>query len=155
MNEEKIEAKLEECAKEREEYLNGWKRAKADFLNYKNEESERIARIVEYREDEIISEIIMIANSFSAAAKGIPKEQIEENDTIKGLFRIKDNFDGLIKKMGLEEISSLGLQFDPNFHEAVELVEVEGESGTIIDELSRGYRRNGRVIRPAKVRVIK
>jgi len=155
MNEEKTESEIEECKKEREEYLNGWKRAKADFLNYKNEESERIARIVEYREEEIISEIIMIADSFSAAAKGIPKEQIEENDTIKGLFRIKDNFDGLIKKMGLEEISSLGLQFDPNFHEAVELVEVEGESGTIIDELSRGYRRNGRVIRPAKVRVIK
>ncbi len=155
MNEEKIESEIEECKKEREEYLNGWKRAKADFVNYKNEELERIARIVEYREDEIISEIIMIADSFSVAAKGIPKEQIEENDTIKGLFRIKDNLDGLIKKMGLEEISSLGLQFDPNFHEAVELVEVEGENGTIIEELSKGYKRNGRVIRPAKVRVIK
>lgn len=158
MNEEKIddiETKLEECAKERDEYLNGWKRAKADFINYKSEESDRIARAVEYREEEIISEIIMIADSFSDAERGIPKDQIEENDAIKGLLRIKDNLYGLIKKMGLEEIGSSGLQFDPNFHEAVELVEADGESGTIIEEVSKGYKRDGRVIRPVRVKVIK
>lgn len=152
---EDIETELEKCIKEKEEYLNGWKRAKADFINYKKEELDRIARAIEYREEEIILEIIVVVDSFSDAKKEIPKDQIEGNEIIKGFLRIKDNLDSLIKKMGLEEIDSLGLQFDPNFHEAVELVEGEGESGTITEEISRGYKRNGRVIKPTKVRVIK
>ncbi len=150
-----VEIKLDECMREREEYLDGWKRAKADLINYKNEEVERMARAVEYRENEIISEIIGIADSFSDAERGIPEERIERDEIIKGLLRIKENLDGTIKKMGLDDVESVGKEFDPNFHEAVELVEAEGESGTVVEEVSKGYMRNGRVIRPAKVKVIK
>ncbi len=157
MNDEtkEVKVKLDECMREREEYLDGWKRAKADLINYKNEEAERMARVIEYRENEIISEIIGIADSFRDAEKGIPEERIEGDEIVKGLLRIRDNLDGTVKKMGLEEIDSVGKEFDPNFHEAVELVEAEGESGTIVEEVSKGYMRNGRVIRPAKVKVIK
>ena len=150
-----IEVKLDECMREREEYLDGWKRAKADLINYKNEETERMARVVEYRENEIASEIIGISDSFRDAEKGIPEERIEGDEVIKGLLRIKGNLDGTIRKMGLEEIASVGKEFDPNFHEAVELVDAEGESGTVVEEVSKGYMRTGRVIRPAKVKVIK
>ncbi len=152
---EELKSKLDECVKEKEEYLNGWKRSRADFVNYKNEEAERIVRSVEYREEEIMSEIIMIADNFEDAKKEIPEDRIKKDEFITGFLRIKDRINDLIKKMGLEEIESLGKEFDPNFHEAVELIEASGESGTIIEETLKGYKRNDRVVRPSKVKVIK
>ncbi len=152
---EELKSKLEECVKEKEEYLSGWKRSRADFVNYKNEEAERIIRAVEYREEEILSEIIMIADNFADAEKEVPEDRIKNDEFITGFLRIKDRLNDLIKKMGLEEIESLGKEFDPNFHEAVELTEAPGESGMVIEEISKGYKRNGRVVRPSKVKVIK
>jgi len=56
----------------------------------------------------------------------------------------------------LEEIKSIGENFNPEFHEAVDNVEKEkGESGKIVEEIRKGYRLKGRVLRPAKVKVIK
>jgi molecular chaperone GrpE len=63
----RLEKELAECKKEKDEYLNGWKRAKADYANYKKEESERISRIIDYREDEIILNFISIVDSFDNA----------------------------------------------------------------------------------------
>jgi len=157
MNDEKSESevKLDECIRERDEYLDGWKRAKADLINYKKEEAERMVRVIEYRENEIISEILEIAHNFKDAEKGIPEERIKDDETIKGFLRIKENLDGMIKKMGLEEIESVGKEFNPNLHEAVELVESEGQSGTVVEEISKGYTRNGQIVKVAKVKVKK
>ena len=151
----RLEKELAECKKEKDEYLNGWKRAKADYANYKKEESERISRIINYREDEIILDFISIVDSFDNAEKEISKDDIEKNDLVKGFLRIKDNLINLIKKMGVEKMESLGKPFDPNFHEAVELTESNGESGIVTEEISKGYLRDGRVIRATKVKVIK
>ncbi len=156
-NEKKLEdtpKEIEECIKEREEYLEGWKRAKADLINYKKDNTERMERAIQYREEVMISEIIDIIDDFRAAEREIPAEE-KENDLIKGFLMIKIRLDDFIKKMEVEEIDSVGNHFDPNFHEAVEMIEGPEESGTVSEEISKGYKRKNRVIRPAKVRVIK
>jgi len=56
----------------------------------------------------------------------------------------------------VERIDPEGKQFDPNFHEAVEQIEVKSkESGIIIEVLEKGYMLDGKVIRPAKVKIVK
>lgn len=150
----RLEEDLKKCIEEKEEYLNGWKRAKADYANYKREEIERMSKIIEYKEEEMVLEILPVIDSFADAEKSMTEED-QANETIKGFIRIKNNLDNLIKKIGIEKIESLGQLFDPNFHEAVELVEAEGESGIVAEEILKGYMRNGRVIRPTKVKVIK
>ena len=52
-------------------------------------------------------------------------------------------------------MKTVGEKFSPEFHEAVEVVESEKESGIILEELRRGYILNGKVIRAAKVKVAK
>ena len=152
--EEDIKKKLEECIKEKEEYLDGWRRAKADFINYKQESIERIEKVAEYREEIIISEILKIVDDFKVAKKEIPEDYKNDN-LINGFLQISNQLDSLLKKFEVKEIDSVGKQFDPNFHEAVELIEGIKEKGSVLEEISKGYIRKGRVLRPAKVKVIK
>ena len=147
-----MEKKIEECQKQRNEYLAGWQRSRADFLNYKKEEMARIGEFLKYVNEEAILKILPILDNFEKAEKEIPADK--KDDYLKGLLQIKIQLQDFLKNQGVEEIKSLGEKFDPNFHEAV--AEAEGkESGIIIEEVQKGYLLNGRVLKPAKVKIIK
>jgi len=151
---ESLRQKLQECEKTRDEYLAGWQRARADFLNYKKEEAERIKQSLEYARKEFILRILPVLDSFDLAEKEIPKDL--RNNAVEGLLKIKKQFQEFLKSQGVEEIKTKGRRFDPHFHEAVEQVEAKGEeSGLIIEEVKKGYILKGEVIRPAKVKVSK
>ncbi|MDP2967008.1 MAG: nucleotide exchange factor GrpE [bacterium] len=155
LNIEELKKKLEECQKLKEEYLAGWQRARADFLNYKKEEIERIEEILKYGGEEFILKILPILDNFDLAEKKLP-EDLKNNDSIKGLLQIKTQILDFLRIQGVEEIKTIGEKFDPNFHEAVEQVELKDkDSGIIVEEVQKGYKINGRLLRPAKVKVVK
>ena len=65
---------------------------------------------------------------------------------------IKKQLEDSLKSLGLEEIETIGKQFDPKMHEAVE--EVEGaEPGVIVEEVQKGYSFQDKIIRVAKVKI--
>lgn len=144
--------KLVECEKKKEEYLNGWKRSKADFENYKKDELKRVSSLIEYSQRVLLLELLNIVDDFEVAENQIPEE--EKNEYIKGLLQIKSRLDEFLSKFGVEVISAVGKDFDPNFHEAVEMVDGE-KSGVVVEEVSKGYIKSGKLIRPTKVKVIK
>ena len=147
------EKTIEELKKQAEEYLNGWKRERADFLNYKQEEMERIAGLMKYASEEMTLRILPVMDNCLTAEKNIPKE-LKEDEHVKGLLQIHQQMRALLKSRGIEEIEVLGKTFDPNFHEVVK--EVEGpDSQVIVEEVQRGYLMHGKVIRPAKVIITK
>jgi molecular chaperone GrpE len=83
-------------------------------------------------------------------------EELKDHKWTKGVMNIKSQIVEFLKSQGVEEIKAIGEKFDPNFHEAVEEVAVEGkESGIIIEEAQKGYKMGGRVIRPARVKIAK
>jgi molecular chaperone GrpE len=85
----------------------------------------------------------------------ISKEK-KELPEIKGVLQIKKQILDFFKKYGVEEVKSVGEKFDPAFHEVVEEVDTDRfETGTIVEEIQKGYKINGRVLRPAKVKVAK
>jgi molecular chaperone GrpE len=146
---------LQECLKQRDEYLAGWQRARADFLNYKKEEAEHVSDLLKYSSENFISGLLPVLDSFSMAEK-ILSDEAKKDGNIQGMLQIKNQLLDFLKKQDMEEIRSLGEKFDPNFHEVVEEVEISSEeSGTVIEELQKGYTFQGRVIRPARVRVAK
>ena len=153
----KDEPELEELKNKSEEYLNGWKRERADFLNYKKEEAERISSLVKYANEDIIYKLIPILDNFNLAAKHAPKD----SDISQGFLMIKKQLEDLLSKEGIETIEVLGKPFDPNFHEVIEEVSPsealakEGKPGTVIEEVQKGYTLNGKLIRPAKVKITK
>jgi len=151
--EKEIKKKIEECEKQKNEYLAGWQRAKADFLNYKKDEIERLKKILEYANEDLILEILPILDNFEKAEKEISKDK-ENNNYLNGFLQIKLQLKSILKNKGVEELLSIGQKFDPNIHDAVETIDGK-ESGEIVEEIQKGYKLNGKVIRPSKVKVIK
>ena len=151
----KLREKLDECQKLKDEYLAGWQRARADFLNYQKEELERIGELIKYADTGLILKILPILDNFELAEKKLP-ENLKADVNVKGILQIKNQILDFLKNQGVEEIKSVGERFDPNFHEVIESVEVKDkESGVVIEEIQKGYKIHGRLLRPAKVRVTK
>lgn len=146
--------KLAECQKERDDYLNGWKRAKADLINYKKDEAKRFEAIVKFSNEALIKELLNVLDSFDLALVALGVE--EDKKTQKGLYLIRQQLEDILRQNGLERIIiSVGQSFDPALQEAVAIIESDKPSGTIIEEVERGYLLNGKLIRPARVKVAK
>ena len=146
MNNEEIEKQLEECEKKKQEYFSGWQREKADFINYKNKESERMANLIEIIKEDIFSKILPIIDNFTLAEKAINKK----DKNTEGLLLIKKQLEDILKNEGVEEIPCD--KFNPCIHEAIE--EIDGNEEKL-EEIQKGYKYNNRIMRPAKVRVYK
>lgn len=147
----RIKEKLKSCQKEKEEYLKGWQKERADFINYRNEEDKRKKDFSLFIRGKIILEFLEVLDSLERAEKEIPKN-LKSNDWVKGIISIQDQLKNILKKQGVEEIKDKDNKvFNPEFHEAVEID--NGEDGKILKVLQKGYFFDGKVIRPAKVRV--
>src|SRR5580704_16433332 len=120
-----------ELERQRDEYLDALQRLQADFENYRK----RVAR------SSVDAADLAAAHFLSA-----PSEEAEALDQARGLL-----LDALAKQ-GLERIDAVGVDFDPQVHDAV--AHVEGEDGPVVDQVLRaGYRWKGSVLRPAMVKV--
>ena len=145
---------LSKCRKEYDEYLDGWKRVKADLINYKKDEAKRFEAIVKFSNEALIKELINVLDSFDLALVALEVE--EDKKTQKGLYLIRQQLEDILRQNGLERIIvSVGQSFDPALQEAVATIELDKPSGTIIEEVERGYLLNGKLIRPARVKVSK
>lgn len=143
---------LSKCLKEKEEYLDGWKRARAEVINYKKDESKRFEMVVKFSQENLMKEIIGVLSSFNLALEAMEKIGTAE----KGIYLIKSQLEDVLKQNGLDEvIVSIGQQFNPSFHEVMASVESDKESGIIIEEVEKGYMLNGKLIKPARVKVAK
>jgi len=152
---ERLKKKLEEAEKLKQEYLAGWQRARADLINYKKEELERVGDFIKRANENLIFDFLPILDNFDNAEKTISAEK-KEMPEIKGFLQIKKQILEFLKKYGVEEIKSVGEKFDPVFHEVVEEIDTDKfETGTIVEEIQKGYKINGRVLRPARVKVAK
>ena len=152
---EELKKKLEECRKLKDEYLTGWQRERADFLNYKKGELERVGEILKYADVGLVLKVLPILDNFELIEKKIP-ENLKVDENVKGLLQIKNQILDFLKNQGVEEIKSVGERFDPNFQEVVEEIETsDKQQGTIIEEIQKGYTINGRLLRPAKVKIAK
>ncbi len=146
---------LEEVKKQAEQYLDGWKRAKADLINYKKEESQHLADIANYTRHGYIYSLLPMLDNLNLTVSQMPPELLEDAN-VKGLLMVKTQLEDFLKANGVEAIKSVGEKFDPNLHEVIQAVETEGqESGTVVEEVRTGYKIDGNLLRPAKVKVAK
>ncbi len=136
-----------------EENMNGWKRALADYENYKKRSEEDKKELVQYASENLILEILPILDNFQSAYKSLPKD-LENNNWAIGIRYIKDQFENVLKNNGVEELKTVGEKFNPEIHEAIEKVESEdGEKDIIVEEVVKGYKMGEKVIRAAKVKI--
>ncbi|MDO8490146.1 MAG: nucleotide exchange factor GrpE [bacterium] len=151
-----IQKELEECRKQSEEYLNGWKRAKADYVNFKNDQEKRSRELAQFASMSTLLGYIPIVDNFRMAFEHLPKE-LESSEWVKGVQHIFTQMKEMLKTMGVEEFSAtIGSTFDPAEHQAVGQEQRDDiEDDAISQEVGFGYRLHGKVIVPAKVIVNK
>jgi len=138
------------------EYLNGWKRAQADYQNLVKEVAKDKMAFVKYANQALIMELLPIMDNFKAAFNLIPDAEMK-SAWVVGFSHIKKQMADFLAGNGVEEIKTVGEKLDVAVHEAVEYDEKSdpstssGEEGEIIAERKSGYKLNGRVIQAAKV----
>ena len=144
---------VKEAQAKAKEYLEGWKRAKADHINYRKKTENQKEELVKYCNEDLILKILPVIDAFDLALEHVPKKH-KTDDWVVGIVAIEDMLLKVLKENDVEEVETEGQKFDPEFHEAVEHVkDKDFKTGEIVEELARGFKLNGRVIRAAKVKV--
>lgn len=143
-----LEAKLAEAEKARDEYLAGWQRTKADFINYKKEEMKHLEDVARYGSEDLIKDLIGVMDNFDLGLRTMEKNGPVE----RGIYLIRSQIDDILKKRGLVKVEiKPGDEFDPMIAEAMTEVPSERPPGTIVEEVEPGYRLGEKVLRPARV----
>lgn len=133
--------------------LDGWKRAKADYLNLKKQSEKDQREIAQYAQAAAVMEFLPVYDNLKRSLQHMPTE-LKGSEWAKGNQHIQSQFEEIFKRLGLEPIPTVGQAFDPNLHAAVSKVkEADVPSGQIVEELKSGFRMGDRVVVPAQVTV--
>lgn len=130
-------------------------KSKAEFINYRKRLDEEHSRFIKYCNEDLIKELLPTLDNFERA---INMDDTNLNDEVSkflsGFKMIYCNFVNVLKNSGVVEIDGNNKPFDATYHEAIMTEKREGvEPGMVLDVLQKGYILNGKVIRPAMVRV--
>ncbi|MGB9868094.1 MAG: nucleotide exchange factor GrpE [Bacillota bacterium] len=142
-----------ECVRQKaEEHWELFLRARADFDNYRKRIEAEADRRVAQAQAEIILKLLEVRDNLDRAL-GLP-EDASVAALKKGVEMVAKQFDMVLEGVGLAPVQSVGCQFDPAVHEAVEVVADSGHrEGTVIEEVRRGYTFKGQLLRAARVKV--
>lgn len=143
-----LSKQLQEEKDRSEKYLAGWKRAEADFNNYKKRSEQEKSEIGHSTTCNVLCNILPVLDDFERALTSLPSNSAETN-WAEGVKLIYKKLRSILESMGVEEVCAAGQPFDPSLHEAV--AHMEGEEGAVINEVQKGYKIKDRLLRPAKV----
>src|SRR3989344_338832 len=101
---QQLNTELEECKKQAEEYLSNWKRERADFVNYKKDESKRMGEFLKFSTEGIITELIDVIDGIGVARSNLPDSK-ELKEWTAGFDNSLDKLDKFLKKFGVEKIN--------------------------------------------------
>jgi molecular chaperone GrpE len=146
----KLRAELKKAQEEKQEYLTGWQKAKADFINSRKRDEEAQKEFARYANENIIAELIPVLDSFNMAMGNKEAwEKVDKNWRI-GVEYISSQLKKVLEDFGLKEIDPFGKKFDPSRDEAIE----DGkENDTVTTVVQKGYELNGKVLKAPKVKV--
>lgn len=126
-------------------YKNSYLRALADYQNFEKRVGEQKEDFIKSASKRIITKLLPLLNN-------LEKAEVFVKDP--GLKLIKDELEKILKEEGLEELNVLGSIYNPEFAEAVEIIDGE-QDNKIVEILRKGYKLNGIVIQVAQVKVSK
>lgn len=150
---------LENEVKELKELIETLKEAslreKAENINYRKRKDEEVSRMLKFKDEELILEMLPIIDNFESAIKMDDNNLTDEvSKFLYGFKMIYANLIGTLEKFDVKLIDGANKPFDPTYHQAVLTEKVEGkEPGMVIEVLRKGYLLKDKVLRPAMVKV--
>lgn len=153
--EQKLAEQIDRLQKEKDELFAKLQRLGADYDNFQKRSSRQLADSLAYEKETLIKTILPALDNFEHTLANAGKS--ESVDVLaKGVKIIYDQLLSILKSHGVEQIEAADEPFDPARHEAMlQRAEQDKENGIVLEEFQKGYKLNGRVIRPAKVVVNK
>lgn len=146
---EEVRLKDEELLKQKDTFL----REKAELENFKKRLTKEKEDFVQFANERLLKELVQIEDNLERAMEA-PNATLESLK--EGVEMIQKQFTTFLKNQKVEPIEAMGKTFDPNLHEVLNQQESdEHDEGTVIQEYSRGYTLNGRILRSAKVVISK
>jgi molecular chaperone GrpE len=152
----KLKEKVKKLEAEKSEYMNGWQRERADFVNFKKRNEEERKDYIKFANENLLEQMLSVLESFDMAFMN--KEQwnsVPQNWRV-GVEYIHSQLVKILDDNGLKEfLPRVGDKFDPNLHiaEAMVAVEKATEEGLIKEIKKKGYMMNGKIIIAPKVAV--
>ncbi len=150
----KLKEKIKALTAEKDEYMNGWQRERADFVNYKKRSEDEKKDYIKFANENLLEEMLTVLESFDMAFMN--KDQwnaVPENWRV-GVEYIHSQLVKILDDNGLKEFTpKIGDKFDVQLHVAEEVVPVENETedGVIKEIKKKGYIMNGKIIIAPKV----
>ena len=152
---EKLLEQISKLQEENQALLEKVQLAQAEVVNYRKRKDEETQNMLKFANQDLITELINVADNFERAIK------LDDNDLTDELSKFLDGFKmmyanlmEILKKFGVEEINRVGEVFNPNEEQALMTDSIEEMDDDVVTEvLLKGYKLNGRVIRPASVKV--
>jgi molecular chaperone GrpE len=143
---------LEQTQKQRDEYLEQLQRSRAEFANYQKRAKSQAEADRVYAVGTLARDFLDGLDNLQRATDALRASGA--SGITEGLDMVHKQLLATLAKHGVEPIQALGKPFDPNQHEAmIQQPDAEHPEGTVVAELSRGYRIHERVLRPSKVAV--
>jgi molecular chaperone GrpE len=151
----KLREELKTCKAERQEYLDGWQRTKADFANLKKRSEDEVSEFRKFAREEMIQDLLPVLESFAMAMGNKEAWQKVESNWRTGVEYIHTQLLNALAANGLTEDIPQGKPFDPNEHTAIGTIETDDSTKyhTVAEVVQPGYRLNGKLIRSPRVKV--
>lgn len=151
----KLRVDLKQARLDKEEYLTGWQRAKADYVNLQKEMDQVRANTSLITKEKIVESLLPSIDSFDMAMANKEAWKKVDSNWRTGVEYIYQQIITGLSDVGVEIIDKTGILFDPNLHQSIESIETSDESKdhTIEKVIQAGYKIGERVIRPARVNI--
>jgi molecular chaperone GrpE len=144
------DSEIEKLRAERDSLVDRLARMQAEFDNARKRVAKEQQDFRDYALVDTIKSIIPVLDSFDRALQTYPAK----SEFHSGMELIHKQLVDALSKLGVKPISAKGEQFDPRYHEAIEMVDTEdADDQKVLEELQRGYRLKDRLLRPAMVKV--
>jgi molecular chaperone GrpE len=145
-----LTAERDQLVREKAELQEMLLRRAAEFDNFRKRTDRERGELIEFAAADAVKALLPVLDDLERALA----QPCADADYAKGVELIQQRLLETLNKLGLEPIHAQGQPFDPNFHNAIELVPTEdAEDQTVLDDLQRGYLFKGRLLRESTVRV--
>jgi molecular chaperone GrpE len=152
---EELRSRIDSLQKEKDELFAKLQRVSADYDNLQKRTAKQITESISYEKEKIIKAILPALDNFEHTLQNAHSAG-NVDALLRGIQIIYDQMFDILKLHNVEQIKALGEIFDPVMHEAVmQKTEPERKENVVLEEFQKGYKLNGRVIRPTKVIVNK
>lgn len=139
----------ENLARERDTLADSLLRLRAEFDNFRRRAARELVESRERAQGELLSDLLPVLDNLERALDAA--EHHDESKVLGGVRMTRDMFVDLLSRAGVEEIETVGTQFDPQVHDAILMQPSDHDEGAVAAVLERGYRQGQRVLRPARV----